>query len=338
MRSKSTHPKVIVMFFVLLPGFANTIFGQQVNIKTATGLIVKNAATVGLSKSDLQNYRISDAYVDQLSGATMVYVQQTYKGIDVFNSIQTLAFKNDELVAVSGSRISKIADIVNTRDAIPSRSAADAVKTAAAHLKLAVPSFLIAIKQTADARQFEFGNLGISSVNIKSRLIWLPNETINTAVLTWQVEMQPNGAHDYWLVNVDALKGTVINKINLTVSCNWNKPGKQSVMNSKFVPNNFGDDGIESVAAIDSARYRVVPFPAESPTHPGGTPILKTNPWQLAGAGNNATTLKWNDDGFVTYDSTRGNNVLAQEDRNGNNGFGLGARSSTPPPDLLFNF
>ncbi|HXL54687.1 MAG TPA: M36 family metallopeptidase [Chitinophagaceae bacterium] len=338
MTTKSTRSKFVALFFALLFGSATAIFGQQVDAKTATGLIMKNAAAIGLSKSDLKNYRISDAYFDQLSGLTMVYMQQTYKGIDVFNSIQTLAFKDDQLASVSGSRIAKIADMINTKDAKASLPAGNAVKAAAVHLKLAPPPFLVVLKQSADAKEFEFGNLGISSVNIKSKLIWLPNETTNTAALTWQVEMQPNNAQDYWLVNVDALKGGVISKINLTVSCSWNKPGKQLVANNDFVQNYYCDDGIESVTAIDSAKYRVVPFPAESPSHPGGTPVLKTNPWELAGAGNNATTLKWNDDGFVTYDSTRGNNVLAQEDRNGNNGFGLGAHSSTPPPDLTFNF
>src|SRR5437867_626792 len=84
MSTKSTHPKFVALFFALLFGSATAIFGQQVDAKTATGLIVKNAAAIGLSKLDLKNYRVSDAYIDELSGLTMVYMQQTHKGIDVF--------------------------------------------------------------------------------------------------------------------------------------------------------------------------------------------------------------------------------------------------------------
>jgi hypothetical protein len=84
--------------------------------------------------------------------------------------------------------------------------------------------------------------------------------------------------------------------------------------------------------------YRVVPFPAESPIHPGGTPALVSNPWNLAGAGNDATTLKWNDDGFTSFNYTRGNNVLAQEDKNANDGTGTKATSTTAVPDLTFDF
>src|SRR6266542_4387584 len=113
MTTKSTRSKFVALFFALLFGSATAIFGQQVDAKTATGVIVKNAAAIGLSKSDLKNYRVSDAYIDELSGLTMIYMQQTYKGIDVFNSIQTLAFKNDQLFTVSRSRRAKIACILS---------------------------------------------------------------------------------------------------------------------------------------------------------------------------------------------------------------------------------
>jgi hypothetical protein len=48
--------------------------------------------------------------------------------------------------------------------------------------------------------------------------------------------------------------------------------------------------------------------------------------------------LKWNDDGFTSYNYTRGNNVLAQEDKNANDGTGTKATSTTAVPDLTFDF
>lgn len=336
MRKKPTHLKT-VLALVSFACFANAMFAQKVDPKAAMDLIRKNASVIGLSRSDLLNSRISDAYTDKVSGATMVYLQQTYKGVDVFNSIQSLAFKGDKVVSLAGGRIAKLEELANVKSGKAARSVADAVRDAATHLKLATPSFLTAAKQI-NTNEFEFGALGISSVNVKSKLIWLPDETIKTAVLTWQVEVQPAGVSDYWLVNVDATKGGVINKINLNVSCNWITPAQQfmSSICSDFVQNNFAADGEQSIEAINSAKYKVIKFPAESPSHPGGTPAVHKNPWNLAGAGNDATTLKWNDNGTVTFDSTRGNNVLAQEDRNGNNGSGIGGHSTTPAPDLSF--
>jgi hypothetical protein len=99
-----------------------------------------------------------------------------------------------------------------------------------------------------------------------------------------------------------------------------------------------GNTDDDLIAASNVSKYKVVPFPAESPNHPGGAPVNKQNPWNLAGAGNDATTLQWNSDGTTNFDSTRGNNVLAQEDHNGNNGLGQGAISKTASPNLSFTF
>ena len=96
-------------------------------------------------------------------------------------------------------------------------------------------------------------------------MIWLSNDTSKTATLCWQVEVQPNGSPDYWLINVDANKGNIINKINLNVSCNWTKPKRYAesyTSNFDASSNLCDDDGEEqATATIDTAKYRVIPFP-----------------------------------------------------------------------------
>jgi extracellular elastinolytic metalloproteinase len=337
MRTRSTQLKTAVLFCVLLLGSLQ-IMAQQLGVKSAAALARKNAAAIGLSQNDLFNSHISDAYFDKVSGATIVYLQQTYKGIDVFNSIQTLAFKNDKLIASAGKRIADMGSMVNTKEAKASFAPSDAVRAAATHLKLSPPAFSTVAKQTAP-QQFEFGNLGISSVNIKSKLLWLPDEVTHTAILTWQVGMQPKGSPDYWLVNVDAKKGNVLSKINLNVADDWTHAKNPYQFRDFFALKDISTaDALSNDLLVNSAKFRVIPFPAESPIHPGGSPATKKNPWLLAGAGNDATTLQWNSNGTTTFDSTRGNNALAQEDRNGNNGFGKGAVSKTALPDLSFTF
>jgi hypothetical protein len=61
-----------------------------------------------------------------------VYAQQTYKGVDVFNSIQTYAFKNDKLVSAAGNRLKAIDKIVNTKTGRASLTSGDAVKATTA--------------------------------------------------------------------------------------------------------------------------------------------------------------------------------------------------------------
>lgn len=317
--------------------YCSNAFAQQTDQLKIKKLIQQNISKLGFSSNELKNYRISDIYTDKLSGATFVYLQQTYKDIDVFNSVQTVVFKNDQLMSIAGRRIDKIESKVNLKDAKASLAATDAVRAAARHLNLSVSAFLRQLKEMKESKEVLFDDLGISSAHIKSKLLWLINDTTKIATLCWQVAVQPKGISDYWLVNIDASNGRVVNKLNLNISCKWNK----TTSTMEHTDNDFLQANVASqngVEGINSAGYRVIPFPAESPIYSGGTPALVTNPWELAGTNNNATTLKWHDDGTTTYDSTRGNNVLAQEDRNNNNGFGKGANSSTASPALTFDF
>ncbi len=329
--------KNAITLFVGFIVTANTTFAQQLTTQTAASIIRANASAIGLSKTDLDNMRISAAFIDKVSGAHLVYVQQTYKGADVFNAIQTYSFKSGKLMSSAGKPLATIAAMANSKDGKAAVSPADAVGTAAAHLKLFVTTSLTNAKQITGIKEFDFGKLNFSSVNVKSRLIWLPDELTKKALLAWQVEIQPVGTPDYWLVNVDALKGNVISKINLNVVCDWTHPKNAGEIGTHIITTDYaalGDD--EKALAVNNATYKVIPFPKESPSVVA--PVAKTNPWTLAGSGNAATTLKWNSNGATDFDSTRGNNVLAQEDVNGNNGLGNGANSTTALPNLTFKF
>ncbi|WP_158638433.1 M36 family metallopeptidase [Panacibacter ginsenosidivorans] len=333
-----TRKFACVFLFVLI--CSAQLFAQQTDLLKATDVIKQNAASIGLSDNDLNNYRIADAYTDKLSGATIYYLQQTYKGIDVLNAIQIVAIQNSQVVSVAGKRIDGMELKANVKNAIAAVTPENAVRAMAKHLNLTVPAFIVALKTMNDKKVVAFGDLGISSVPVRSKLIWVTGNKSNNAILSWQVEVQPKGVADHWLVQVDASKGNVLGKMNLNINCTWGNGENKTLAADDDIVNNASSVSTETFGlnAINSAEYRVIPFPAESPIHTGGTAALVSNPWELAGTGNNATSLKWNDDGTTTYDYTRGNNVLAQEDSNANNGNGKRAISTTAIPDLTFDY
>lgn len=312
---------------------------QVISNESVMKLISENANKLMLTTDDQSNSRISSAYQDNRTGLLLVYLQQTYKGVDVYNSIQTIGFKNGKAISFTGTRVPKMIARANSQNAVPALSSSDAVRIAAANVNVPVSANIAPLKTINDGRDFVFGKLGISDVDVKARQMWVNDETTNQAKLTWQIEIKPINATDYWLINVDALKGIVIGKDNMTVYDNWGTPANK-VAASQNTPEVYKNSGEQKQDFFDQGNgsYRVVAFPAESPQHPGGVPALSINPWELAGVGNNATTFKWNYDGTTTFDSTNGNNVLAQEDRNGNNGFGKGAHSTTAAPDLTFDY
>lgn len=329
-------------FFLLIAGLFSSLQTQAqqiVNDQTIMKLVAENANKLMLTTEDQMNSRISSAYQDNHTGLLLVYLQQTYKGVDVYNAIQSIAFRNGKAVSVSGNRVPKMIAKVNSQNAMPSITSSDAVRIAAADVKVPVSANIAPLEVKNNGKEMIFGKLGISEVDVKARQMWVNDEKSNMAKLTWQIEIKPIGASDYWLVNVDALKGQVISKDNLTVFCDWSTPANK-VAAAQITPDSYKqlEKQKQQFFAQGNGDYLVVKYPAESPIHPGGTPSVHHNPWELSPSGSNATSLKWNYDGTTTFDSTNGNNVLAQEDRNGNNGFGKGAHSSTAVPDLTFNY
>lgn len=268
-----------------------------------------------------------------------------------------LAFKNESLVSKSGSFISSIGKRVNVGNGLPAMPAtAAAFMTALGDRKLTAKQDMFMIRSDDDGRKITFNDTGISRENITAQLMWVPTEKAGIR-LAWQVYIIPTTTSDYWQIRVDASDNRVLDMNNLTVYCNWDSPlhqantcdkehraatGTNSVQQTQKISlftgklNKQQDYNIpNSPAIINSATYRVIPFPAESPIHPGGTPAVKVNPW-LAAPGN-ATSLKWHSTG--TNDYHCGNNVWAVEDRDGNNGTtGLSAISSTSSDPLSFDF
>lgn len=338
-------------FFLFLLILVNKLsFAQPDQKIVAYDLIRKSAKEIGLSEKDLAQSIISDAYYDKLSGVNRVYLQQSLLNIPVYNQIQTLAFKNGSLVSKMGERIIGLEKKVIPMDGMPSITAVDAVRLSLKDRKIKYHQNPEVINSTEDGHFITFDNMGVSRENITAQLMWVAMEDGKKVKLSWQVYIIQKSSSDYWLVRIDATNGQTIGVSNLTVYCNWdvNNPlphpehaAQQN--NSDNYLHVFTKPVTEvqykntlSPSLINSANYRVIPYPAESPSHSGGAHALVSNPWEAAPG--NATSLKWHNNGTSDFTITRGNNVWAQEDTDGNNGTGTPANSSTGTEPLSFNF
>lgn len=305
-------------------------------------LIMKNQQSIGLSEYDLKNAAVSSAFHNQFAGTDVIYLQQTHLGIPVLNSIQSLTFKNGKLVFAQGTRISNLDQTAGIQ-AYPAISAKEALRTA---LQSKGATTALELKDPVPVKgKLNFGKAGIAFEDITAELIWVPLNHNKQVVLAWQFFYAPLQSSDYWLINVDAMSNQLVNEYNLTVYCDFGHPENQhdeacSNTNNTHAHNNAQDEAPLSVSTsnlVTTANYKVVPYPYESPTYPGGAPAVVTNPWTLAPG--NATTLGWHNDGISDYTTTRGNNVYAQEDRDDNNNtFGTPATSTTTPDPLNFVF
>lgn len=311
--------------------------------KIARSLVMANIHGVGIPVGEENDFEVSSTYVRPETNIRMVYLLQTHKGIPVFNEMQVLAFRNGQLVSGAGSRVPQIDQKVNRRDGTPTIAAEACIWTVLQAVKKQPTGPITLLSR--NGRKLNFGTLGVSSVDIQAELIWLkisPKEVR----LTWQIEVAPLGTSDHQLYRVDAVTNVILDSNNYTVYEKLPEHLHQSATQqaSGFTctdahlnqRNNY-DESLNGPSVVNSASYRVIPYPAESPLHTGGTAALVTDPWTLASG--NATSLKWHYDGITYHDSTRGNNVWAQEDRDNNNTtFGRAGVSSTAQPTLTIDY
>ena len=342
--------KIYVLIITLSTFLAGTAQTNETDRKVAFQLLNTHKAALGLSTDDLNNLAISSTYLDRTSGARIVYLQQTYRGIPVYNKFQVLAFKNDQPVSNSGriennNKISKHASLVSTI------SAEAAINAALADRALVATQPAQLLRSKDDGQRLEFSKMGISRDNITAQLMWVPSEDNSHQLnLGWQIYIAPINSSDLWLVRLDANNTKTLGVTNLTVYCNWDGADKKNIVNNnsnKTVLSNTisGDEKINAPlltlpvgsdpALLNSASYLVIKYPAEAPSFQAAS--VHTDPW-LMSAGN-ATTHKWHFDGTTNYTITRGNNVWAKEDRLAtNSNSGVPATSSTSPDPLTFNF
>ena len=306
---------------------------------TALGLAKQNQLVIGLSQNDLDNSIVANTYLVHGSDIRMLYLQQSYRGIPVYNKLNVLAFRNEQLVSNAGSRIAGLDQKLPNASYDPVITPEIAVKAAMAEINVNAYRSIVPVKIAANAQKLEYGNLDVSTENITAELIWFPLSDGDEVKLTWQVFIAPLHSSDYWLIRVDAANGQIINKESLTVYCNWDEKGHSI---TEHLDKHITEECIDIMrtdhqpSVVTNASYRVIPYPAESPIHPGGAHSLRANPWTMAPG--NPTSLGWHFDGTLYYDNTRGNNVYAYEDRNADNLPGLSPFSSTAQPDLTFNF
>lgn len=330
--------KIILPLLFLCSHFYS--IAQDIDKAAAMRLVENNKNATGLTSSTIQNSIVSAAYYNKTAGTEMVYLQQGYKGLPVYNQLLTLAFKNGQLVSKSGSFIQSIDKKTAGAAEIPTQTAADAVRAVLAEKKLISSSEVVSY--SASSAKKHFGKLGVASEDITAELIWVPLNEGKSVKLAWQIYLVPANSSDYWMVRVDANNNRILEESNLTVYCYWgegeatHKAHSKTTASSVAAKNYFSWNG-SSPLLVSNASYRVVPYPAESPNHTGGTPALVNNPWTLAGG--NAVSLGWHNDGTTDYTITRGNNVWAKEDRDGNNNtIGVSAFSTTTPDPLTFDF
>ncbi|HPF10429.1 MAG TPA: T9SS-dependent M36 family metallopeptidase [Flavobacteriaceae bacterium] len=274
--------------------------------RIAKDYLESNRSQWGLNTMDVATVKLSSQTHSKSMNLENVYVNQVYNGIEVFNSTSSFAVKNGNVVSAKVAFIANLAAKVNS--STPSITAASAISSAAQSLGQTVGTLQLLGQ---DGFEYQFNDGGISLNHIPVKLVYQPLEN-GTVRLAWDLSIYLLDASHYYSLRVDALNGQVIDTMDWVVSCDFESGAHaHKVSNSALFKN-------EALALGGGAQYRVFPLPFRNPADVADQ--IVTSPEDLT-----ASPFGWHDtdgSGGAEFTITRGNNVWAQEDINGNNGTG----------------
>ncbi len=300
-----------------------------------------------LDKTDLRDAVVSDSYTSQ--EIQHIFLAQTYQGVKVFNALLNVVVAKDGRIFVSANRfVPRIAQKITGQSL--TFSPETALQKAATHLGLTISEPISRISEEKSpiagnlSQKVLLSNAGISQEQIPAELVWQKQED-GSVSLCWNLLIHEKTRANWWEVRVATTTGEVLEKNNWVAQCDFSVCSEQLAVNSEqsavsseklaVRSENCEEDGIEGTqATLATNDFNVYDLPLESPNF--GNRTVVNSPWNKAGAGNNATTLQWLNDGTTTYTITRGNNVWAKEDVAGDNETTVGASASSPSSD--FNF
>lgn len=255
-------------------------------------------------RSDLQNFEIISQDFSKSMNSDIIKVQQSYNGIPVHNALATALVKDSKVNYFTDSFAKNY-----SKAALPSsaRSAKSIFTSLTQNLSL---------KNAVNYKIISFNDADLEVPFAKTRLIYVLAAN-NELKLGHEFLFEEKGTSNYWDLIADAATGEILYKQNLTVSCTFNH-GAFSHDYSAHAPAGFANDFSEknTEASIGppplGATYNVFALPVESPAH--GSRFLVSNPWL-----NDASPDGWHtiSGGTFTntFTTTRGNNVMAYDDK-----------------------
>lgn len=269
--------------------------------------LLKEQSGVEYGNAAAESYILSSANVSPAGGVSYYYLQQTWKGIPVFNAICPVAVSGAKAYALRSPFVDKLSARVNSDQ--PSIPAVQALTAALTHLELPFTAPVQPVRVRNKGQYQEFDLPALLSSPAKADLVYVLTE--KGVKLAWNINLDLKTGQHWWNVRIDAQNGQYIEKNDWVVSCSFDAPHDHSVHTEveAMVP------VPQPMPGSGTAQYNVFPLPVESPIH--GSRLLLNDPSEPL-----PSPYGWHDTNGASgaeYNSTRGNNVYAYEDADNNN-------------------
>ncbi|CAN5365928.1 hypothetical protein BH09PLA1_BH09PLA1_05370 [soil metagenome] len=295
----------------------------------ALSWVQNNAAAFGLAATDVRSVVVADAYREADSGINRVYLKQTINGLLVENTDMAVTVMSDgRILSASGNFVSLPKKI----GLAPQLSVTAGLQSAAASLKLNLTRAPQILQQPAGTKQeAQIRATEVSRTDIPAQVHYVV--TSKGVKLAWEYVLDVPSGLNWYSTNIDAANGELLyttDHIGYYIA-----PGKELTFGDgvgaapKSLASGTASSGGSRLATDYTANYNVYGLPLASPS--GGPRAIATNPWDLG-----PSPFGWQDtdaDAGAESNTTQGNNVSAQEDRDANDTGGVRPTGGTLNPD-----
>ncbi|SOD82147.1 Fungalysin metallopeptidase (M36) [Spirosoma fluviale] len=319
----------------------------QTEVEVARQYVIANVEKQQLTASDVGELLISSAYRSPTTGWYHIYFNQGFQSIEVYNRLMSLALVDQQVASLTHNFIPSMS-LMSMEGSLKNRiTPQNALLNAITNVGLSATD-LAQLQEVSSTRLIEgtptaFAYIApaLSSEKIAVKLYWLPVEieekgrkTVKKLTLTWNVRLLTKDSKNGWNIHVDATSGEVLLKTDEVIHCEFGHGIHALAQNDKHSLSGLASHIPQAAPLLSPMGYTVFDYPLESPNH--GSRTESVSPYTRfapAGTGTGSTN-GWHNDGTTDYTTTRGNNVWAQEDVNGNDGVG----ASPSSPTLAFTY
>ncbi|WP_075341991.1 M36 family metallopeptidase [Tenacibaculum agarivorans] len=326
---KKTY-SIVALFLVLQLAYSQNTSQSDLSVIQDHFKSLQNKSQA--SQTDYAEWKVTSTASSLKKGLTHYYLTQYFKGIPIINGTYNMSVNNN---SVNYSVNQFVKDVESK---IPqSRSISLINEEAAINTVISSHNLPAASRLQKQLRRTNGGgdpiskylDSGITEDNepITAQKVYLLYE--DKIHLCWNVTLYEKGGKHWWSSFVDASSNTILKEDDWVISCNFDTPGHSELHNHKHdhghkahkdvnSRENYGIPYAAESMAMAPDSYRVYAMPLINPDDGGRT--IVTDPAESV-----ASPFGWHDtngSAGAEFTITRGNNVWAQEDANGNNGTG----------------
>ncbi|MGB0450528.1 MAG: T9SS-dependent M36 family metallopeptidase [Flavobacteriaceae bacterium] len=313
-----------LLFFMLGGLMSINAIQAQDDLNVIKDYLNAQRNALNLTQEDINDPVLKSSSFSKSMRVQVAYVNQSLEGIEVHNSTSRFAIKDQQVYSTRLGFVSDLGSKVNTTS--PSISAENAVRKAAQSFGLTPASIEVL---SAQGHDYLISAAELSQNDIPVSLVF-QKVTDEQYRLAWDLSIYLLDSTHYYSVRIDAQNGSVLETHDWVLHCDFGHGNHQHNAAESVL---FNAEATSMAPVGGASGYRVFPIPYSSPLDGSDEFVFDIDAVDPA-----SSPFGWHDtDGVVgaEYTYTRGNNVYAQEDINGNNGTGASPEGGT---GLTFDF